>query len=175
MITQIVCVAKYSTRFISIGSLEHRFRTCVSLTVTCLPTLKKPRSILGVKYGSGEARDIILARPVTGKIDKSTKANVCFIYHSILSVGPLEGLYKKTLADLSFRRQLHFFGQRSTTPNIVQRIFTHLYTVVYNHVLVYTAELTGASWRRLKYSIFETAVNEIRTGALSTESPAFYR
>ena len=53
-------------------------------------------------------------------------------------------------------------------------LFTHIPTAVYSQALIYTAEWTGVSWRERKCPDLETAAKEIRTRALSIESPAFY-
>ena len=47
--------------------------------------------------------------------------------------------------------------------NSARTLFTHIFTAVYSHVLIYSADWTGVSWRERKYRSFETAARGIRT------------
>ena len=57
----------------------------------------------------------------------------------------------------SFRHQLDFYGKHSSHGAITAWIlFTHISTIVYSQVLIYTAEWTEASRREGKCPNFET-------------------
>ena len=70
---------------------------------------------------------------------------------------------------------LGFSWKHSSHAAIAQRLFTHISTTVYSHVLIYTAESTEASWSERKCPNFQTVTTGIRTRALSIASPAFYQ
>ena len=58
--------------------------------------------------------------------------------------------------DCRSRRRRSMISIPPRICNYAQRIFTHIFTTVYNQVLIYTAEWTGASWREQKCPNFET-------------------
>ena len=100
-----------------------------------------------------------------------------FIERSIQSVGQLNALYTSPVADLLILTPTRlpwevFYPCSNYAPRTP---FTHISTVVYSEVLIYTAEWTEASRRERKYPSFETVARGIRTRAISIASPSFYR
>ena len=71
----------------------------------------------------------------------------------------------------------YFNCEHSVCSNYAERLFTHISTTLYGHVLIYTAEWTGALWRERKCPNFETVVvvKVIRTRAHLFAGLAFYR
>ena len=59
--------------------------------------------------------------------------------------------------------------------NYCAKTISHISTTVSSQVLIYTAELTGASWREKKCWSFKKAAKGIRTRVLLIASPAFCR
>ena len=75
-----------------------------------------------------------------------------FIQHGTQSVGPLKAIYMsppgRPVHSNITRLLWEAFSNAAIT---VRRLFTHISTTVYSHILIYAVELTGTLWRERKY------------------------
>ena len=101
-----------------------------------------------------------------------------FLYSACIpSVGPLKALYTSPPG-----RPVHSGTNSASLGSILamqqlraKTIHSHFQHHLYNQVVIYTAEWTGASRRERKFPSFETVAKGIRTRAPLIASPAFYR
>ena len=101
-----------------------------------------------------------------------------FLYSACIpSIGPLKALYTSPPGST-----VHSGTNSASLGSILamqqlraKTIHSHFQHHLYNQVVIYTAEWTGASRREWKFPSFETVAKGIRTRGPLIASPAFYR